>query len=54
LGRVGAPEDLVALAVLLASDAASYITGQTFCADGGLLLSGSPDWPAIARRNRAP
>ncbi|HEY3329836.1 MAG TPA: glucose 1-dehydrogenase [Capsulimonadaceae bacterium] len=38
LGRIGAPSDLTALAVLLVSDEASYITGATFYVDGGLML----------------
>lgn len=53
LGRVGQPQDMVGLAVLLAGDASAYITGQIFCADGGFGLAGSPDWPEIVRRNRA-
>jgi gluconate 5-dehydrogenase len=35
LNRVGGPEDLKGLTVLLASDACSFITGQTVIADGG-------------------
>lgn len=35
LGRVGYPEELEGLVALLASDASSYITGQTFVQDGG-------------------
>ena len=38
LGRIGDVSDLTALAVLLVSDSASYITGSTFYVDGGLLL----------------
>jgi NAD(P)-dependent dehydrogenase (short-subunit alcohol dehydrogenase family) len=33
--RVGTPEDVAALAVFLVSDAAGYITGQTYLIDGG-------------------
>ena len=35
LNRVGGPEDLKGLAVLFASDACSFITGQIVAADGG-------------------
>ena len=37
LGRVGEPHEIGAVAAFLASDAASYITGQTIYADGGRL-----------------
>jgi NAD(P)-dependent dehydrogenase (short-subunit alcohol dehydrogenase family) len=37
LGRWGMPADLAGIAVLLASDASSYITGQDFYVDGGWL-----------------
>ena len=36
LGRIGAPEDISGLALYLASDAASFVTGATFVADGGM------------------
>ena len=35
LGRCGEPEEVAAIAAFLASDDASYITGQTLYADGG-------------------
>jgi NAD(P)-dependent dehydrogenase (short-subunit alcohol dehydrogenase family) len=38
--RFGRPEELVGAAVLLASDAASFITGQCLAVDGGFLASG--------------
>lgn len=37
LGRWGVPEDLAGIAVFLASDASSYLTGQTIYVDGGFL-----------------
>ncbi len=38
LGRIGAPDDIGALALFLASDAAAWITGEVYRIDGGLSL----------------
>ena len=40
--RGGQPEELVGMAILLASDASSYMTGQTYHIDGGCLCGGTP------------
>jgi glucose 1-dehydrogenase len=37
LRRMGKPEEVAALAVYLASDAAAYVTGSTFVIDGGMM-----------------
>lgn len=37
LKRAGAPDEIAATVVFLASDAASYITGQSIVVDGGML-----------------
>ncbi len=37
LGRIGEPHEIAAIAAFLASDQASYVTGQTIYADGGRL-----------------
>jgi NAD(P)-dependent dehydrogenase (short-subunit alcohol dehydrogenase family) len=38
--RFGKPEEVCGAAVLLASDAASFMTGQCIVVDGGFLASG--------------
>ena len=37
-GRLGEPDDIAHLVRFLASDEASYITGQVICVDGGMSL----------------
>jgi NAD(P)-dependent dehydrogenase (short-subunit alcohol dehydrogenase family) len=37
LQRVAQPDEIAPMALFLASDAASYITGATFAVDGGYL-----------------
>ena len=38
MGRLGKPEEVAALAVFLASDESSYITGQPHLVDGGMAM----------------
>jgi 3-oxoacyl-[acyl-carrier protein] reductase len=38
LGRLGQPADVAGVVCFLASDAAAYITGQTFTVDGGMVM----------------
>ncbi len=40
MGRFGKTEELVGAAIYLASDSASFVTGQTLVVDGGFLASG--------------
>jgi hypothetical protein len=40
LGRYGEPEEAAAVALFLASDDASYMTGQTVTVDGGFTAAG--------------
>ena len=43
LGRIGQPADIASAALFLASDEASWITGETLFVDGGLTLTAYPD-----------
>jgi NAD(P)-dependent dehydrogenase (short-subunit alcohol dehydrogenase family) len=43
LGRIGEPEDVARMAVVLASDVAGYVTGTTIFVDGGMT-----DYPSFA------
>jgi NAD(P)-dependent dehydrogenase (short-subunit alcohol dehydrogenase family) len=54
LGRVGEPEEIASAVVWLASDEASFVTGQALAVDGGL-SAGRPweAWPAFLREPRA-
>lgn len=38
MGRIGTPKDIANVALFLASDMSSYVTGQTIGVDGGMLI----------------
>jgi 3-oxoacyl-[acyl-carrier protein] reductase len=38
MGRIGSPDEVARVALFLASDLASYVTGQTIGVDGGMLI----------------
>ena len=42
LQRPGRPEEVAQVALFLASDAASYVTGSTYYVDGGLIRQSQP------------
>ena len=56
VGRVGWPEDQARVALLLASDAFSFVTGHNVPVDGGTLAGGGWFWSPTAHRfvNRPP
>jgi NAD(P)-dependent dehydrogenase (short-subunit alcohol dehydrogenase family) len=49
LGRIGTPADVASAVAFLASDRASWITGETLVIDGGQRLQVAPSTPARER-----
>ena len=41
IGRIGQPRDIANVVVFLASDKASFMTGEYICVDGGLMAKGA-------------
>ena len=41
VGRVGQPSDIASVVLFLASDGASFMTGEYICVDGGLMAKGA-------------
>ena len=56
VGRVGWPDDQARVALFLASDLSSFVTGHNIPVDGGTLAGGGWFWSPTARRftNRPP
>ena len=46
---MGTPEEIASAALFLASDEASFITGQTLVVDGGLTITDYPSVPFLTK-----
>jgi NAD(P)-dependent dehydrogenase (short-subunit alcohol dehydrogenase family) len=49
LGRMGTPAEIAAAALFLASDEASFVTGQTLIVDGGLAITDYTSLPLLQK-----
>ena len=47
MNRMGTPQEIAAAVLFLASDEASFITGQTLIVDGGLMILDYPSMPLL-------
>jgi NAD(P)-dependent dehydrogenase (short-subunit alcohol dehydrogenase family) len=47
LNRMGTPQEIANVAAFLASDEASFVTGQTLVVDGGLMIMDYPSRPSL-------
>jgi NAD(P)-dependent dehydrogenase (short-subunit alcohol dehydrogenase family) len=47
MNRMGTPAEIAAAVLFLASEEASFITGQTLIVDGGLMILDYPSMPLL-------